>query len=331
MKRRRSSTSEGDIRHGSLTERQCADQPSREKYAGSTMKKRFQELMVLDEREGLLLEDILHRPHYEFLDEALFEIDQCRDEINMTLDLEAEDKSKEALGPLCDKLYTTLPRELRDQVYTQLHPAQCNFSDSGYYWDSKWYHCAELVGEGVARELAESNYTETKFCVSDRALRALTRLLREDRHKLGLMPHNLIRNIQIALSLETGIDLRSPGDQEEFRNQLASLFLLEKQKVHITFCVPSSDMGVGTDEDSNSELGFDDEELIGRILRLFMPVAISLKRGEYQVLVEWPEEVSWLREYLRQDLNSYESIEEWDAEMTAFELRSISVAFDISG
>ena len=128
--------------------------------------------------------------------------------------------------PFCEKLYTTLPRELRDAVYYYLSPPETiavdengeisidrsvmphfcadtttasNHLGTSHIWQ------ANYMGDKICRELAEHWYRTSTFTfdsLDSSFLRTLVRLFSEDRWRLGTMPRDLITNLEIRIPIE---------------------------------------------------------------------------------------------------------------------------------
>ncbi|KAF2259491.1 hypothetical protein CC78DRAFT_548265 [Lojkania enalia] len=118
---------------------------------------------------------------------------------------------------LCRKVYSTLPRELRDIVYsyvlledinrvvevsairptpTQIIECFDDFEEpEAQFWDER------RLGKGMKRELAETWYRSCHFNICG-PFHMLERFLVEDRWSTGLIPQEFVSNVHISVSQE---------------------------------------------------------------------------------------------------------------------------------
>lgn len=175
-----------------------------------------------------------------------------------TLPVELTAHAKSTCLELATEFYATMPRELRNLVYSYLHrsvdtpkdrrgqdtmePRPDHLRRLTPVWQSK-----EYVGYEFAREYTEFFYEHTQLQFRTRwcSVEALDNLLLRDPFGYGITPIKLIRSLYITL--------QGPGNNcfESFRDQSKVLFRLGK-RTHVTFRI-QLDMIF---EDETRQLGF---------------------------------------------------------------------------
>ncbi|KAJ4377761.1 hypothetical protein N0V83_000591 [Neocucurbitaria cava] len=118
--------------------------------------------------------------------------------------------AKATCKSLCEKVWTCLPREIRDIIYDYVHAHDtiyvgpeylrtsdepCESDRGAHYWDP------EYVGDAVKLEMVESWYRTTLFYFYDKAnnTQVIDQFLVTDRWDLGLKPHEFICKVRIDL------------------------------------------------------------------------------------------------------------------------------------
>jgi hypothetical protein len=118
---------------------------------------------------------------------------------------------------LCDGVYNTLPREVRDIIYGHLNPPQdmrinrgvnTHYfnSDSESHWqNSRWHRVPEshwwrvdFMGEYVRREMIEFYYRSNLFLFGDN-FDQLPKFRVTDQWKLGFLPADLVTNVGVQV------------------------------------------------------------------------------------------------------------------------------------
>lgn len=123
-------------------------------------------------------------------------------------DEDVEHYAKVTCHDLCAKLRSTLPRELRERVYSHLtgtpwvHVSK-SFCNSQFSPDTPaslrhqqdWN--TPFVSQEVKKEIAETWYSKTVFEFTDLFL--INVFFHEDRLGLGLAPRGLVSNVQVSI------------------------------------------------------------------------------------------------------------------------------------
>ncbi|KAF2870160.1 hypothetical protein BDV95DRAFT_608173 [Massariosphaeria phaeospora] len=180
-------------------------------------------------------------PDQDELEDEELRIDKKLQVVTKEADLQIELYSTALLTPLCALIYTKLPRELRDLVYSHLvHKADTKLrvvrtyryfnTDMQLAEDFEWD--PKCVGAATRREMVQYWYAISKFKVEIDDYKLLDRLLEEDQWGLGLCPRDYITNIKIACAYA---NVASPEAREALTEKLGSLLRLGKKHVAIRF------------------------------------------------------------------------------------------------
>jgi len=170
-----------------------------------------------------------------------------------------ETYAKESCLELCAKLYSALPRELRDEVYayvcignsvsvnsdwgttssfiTDATATDCWTRDplgEAHYWKTKY------VGNDILKEMAQVWYSRSTFTFS--GCTAMERFLTEDRWKMGLTPGNLVRNVRVSVNVAgwAYTFVEQVQIQEDLKKELGKMFGLKEAKIKIKIKICTS-------------------------------------------------------------------------------------------
>lgn len=214
---------------------------------------------------------------------------------------------QEPCKQLCATILETLPRELRDMIYDNLHAHDtiyvgpeymrksvqpCETDRGAHYWD------AEYVGQEMQRELVESWYRTTLFYFYDKANNAevVTQFLDTDRWALDVKPRSVICRVRFDLDasggkLHTSSSLSTmardftqdcchlKGLSKTLTRPLNNLGLLPN---HVHFFIRVHTLGA-------FELGCLDTDELERTVAVLVEDLEGLHFAGHRFVVQWPE------------------------------------------
>jgi hypothetical protein len=156
--------------------------------------------------------------------------------------------AKESCLALCAKLHSTLPRELRDEVYAYVCTGDSVLVNSDWGTTSYFttdpiamgcythdrlsaahYWKTEYIGNDILKEMAEVWYSKSTFTFSDCTV--MERFLMEDRWNTGLSPGNLVRNICVSVNIASWAYTFTEHVQiqEDLKKELRKIMGLKKE------------------------------------------------------------------------------------------------------